>query len=71
MSSGSESESDSEPNTFTGKIYKIVCDCGCNQCYVGSTRERTLARRMCQHRAASEKTNKMSKLYTHTCEMLD
>lgn len=47
---------------FTGKVYKIVCDCGCGKLYVGSTKQR-LSKRMHQHRCDSQRFN--SALYQH------
>ena len=33
-----------------GKIYRVICKCGCDQVYIGSTRQ-TLCRRLNKHRA--------------------
>ncbi len=48
-----------------GKIYKIVCDI-CDEIYVGSTTEPTLAKRLGNHRTDSRQEEKKSKpLFQH------
>lgn len=51
---------------FTGRVYQIVCDCGCNQKYVGSTKQ-TLSQRMTKHRHDANRV--LSPLYLHMREV--
>lgn len=48
-----------------GRVYKIVCSCGCNKLYVGSTFS-SLSKRMAHHQVDSKKKRHSNrKLYAH------
>jgi len=52
-------------NYIIGLIYKLLCLCGCNDFYIGSTTVALNKRFNCHKCAAIRLTNRKSKLYEH------
>ena len=48
--------------SFIGRVYKVVCDCGCGKLYVGSTKQ-ALHKRLYDHKKKSKEHS--TKLYHH------
>ena len=50
--------------SFLARVYKITCDCGCGQIYVGSTKQ-TLGQRMGKHRRNTKDNKSNTNVYKH------